>query len=167
MKNIAGFTLFSRNERAFTLIELMIVISILAILATTGVSVFNGLQKNSRDQGRLRDLNLIKQALEMYRSDSGSYPATFNLDCASSTLSSPDGSKVYLSELIRDPKCNAQTYVYQAYSRSGGGCTGPNCAGFVLCAGKEGNGDLSPPNACLVLDCGTGPNSCNMGVSSD
>lgn len=60
-----------------TLIEVLIVISILSILAVFGLTSFIATQKNARDSRRKVDLEKIKQILEVYKSDRGAYPPGF------------------------------------------------------------------------------------------
>jgi len=62
-------------RRGFTLIELMIVIVILGILMGTILPRLTGAQSRARDTARIADLNNISQALEVYFSDNGEYPA--------------------------------------------------------------------------------------------
>ena len=62
-------------RRGFTLIELMIVIVILGILMGTILPRLTGAQSRARDTARIADLNNISQALEIYSSDFGEYPA--------------------------------------------------------------------------------------------
>lgn len=62
------------NNRGFTLIELLIVISLLGFLSLTGLSLFQGSQRRSRDVRRRADLAQIAKALEMYANDYSSYP---------------------------------------------------------------------------------------------
>ncbi len=62
-------------RRGFTLIELMIVIVILGILMGTILPRLTGAQSRARDTARIADLNNISQALEVYSSDTGEYPA--------------------------------------------------------------------------------------------
>lgn len=52
------------KKNGFTLIELMVVIAIMAILATIGFSVYSGAQKGVRDGRRKADVDSIAKALE-------------------------------------------------------------------------------------------------------
>lgn len=62
------------NKRGFTLMELMIVVSIIALVVTIGFTNFITSIKRSRDGKRKADLEQIRSALEMCRTDTGSYP---------------------------------------------------------------------------------------------
>ena len=61
-------------KKGFSLIELLVVISIMAILVTVSVVAYNNVRRSSRDGRRLTDLENLRQALVMYRSDMGCYP---------------------------------------------------------------------------------------------
>lgn len=65
-----------RTKRlGFTLVELLITISLIAILSTIGFSTFFGSQKRGRDARRQSDLNQYRIALENYASGNGGvYP---------------------------------------------------------------------------------------------
>jgi prepilin-type N-terminal cleavage/methylation domain-containing protein len=51
-------------NKGFTLVELMIGITIIAILSTVGYVVFSNIQKNARDAKRKEDVNAIAKAYE-------------------------------------------------------------------------------------------------------
>ncbi len=47
--------------RGFTLIELMVVMAIIAILTTAGLSAYTGYIKKARDAVRIADINAINK----------------------------------------------------------------------------------------------------------
>lgn len=148
--------------QGFTLVEMLVVVAIVAILAMAGFTVFGPVMKNNRDRQRLQDLNSIKQALELYRTDTHYYPATLP-----TSLTSPDGRKTYLKTTPKDPLSGSNwQYTYLALPNSPVPCTGLDCTSFILCAKKEGGGNNTTPSGCSALDCGNGTH-CDLGVSAD
>lgn len=63
-------------KRGFTLVELMIVITVIAILATIAVVSFTRVQKQARDTKRKGDVRAIATAMQAYFTERNSYPAT-------------------------------------------------------------------------------------------
>ena len=90
-----------KKLKAFTLIELMVVISIISILVVIGVVSYRKTYQLSRDSRRKADLAQIQQALETYRSENGSYP-----------LNLSDLTPAYITTLPTDPK-TGNSYTYQ------------------------------------------------------
>ncbi len=62
-------------KQGFTLIELLVVITIIGILIGVGTASYQRAVKLSRDSKRKTDIEQIRQAVETYRSEVGTYPA--------------------------------------------------------------------------------------------
>lgn len=69
-----------KKLRAFSLIELLIVIMIIGILATVSIVSYNGTQKVARDNQRKSDLAAISTAYKMYYADKKSWIDSSGLD---------------------------------------------------------------------------------------
>lgn len=132
-----------QNDRGFTLIELLIVIAIIGILATLISANFIGVRQRARDTERKSDLRQLQAALELYKSDLGSYPTGFSnysvtnsSSCSSSSrVSFTANSVTYMSKVPCDPLSsngfNGNNYYY--YSASG--------TSYVLAACLENSND--------------------------
>jgi len=66
----------------FTLIEVLVVVSIISILTSVLYVNFNAARENSRDQVRKTDMKQLQLAIELYKAQNGSYPAS---GCGSAT----------------------------------------------------------------------------------
>lgn len=63
-------------KKAFTIVELLVVISIISILLSIGIYSVTAARKRSRDTERKSDLQSIQVALESYKSNKKQYPNT-------------------------------------------------------------------------------------------
>lgn len=109
----------------FTLIELLVVISLIGVLAGALVAVINPVaqMRKARDAQRKADFRQAQSALEMYRSDVGSYPPKgagngrfdFPASCATPrALKNPAGTITYMQKIPCDPSNVGQlVYKYQ------------------------------------------------------
>lgn len=85
-----------KKRNGFTLVELLIVMTIVVVLAVMMIGIFNsaGVINKGRDAERKKDLKRIKEAFEEYFNDRGTYPlnvGTWNIksNCDSSTIFTP------------------------------------------------------------------------------
>ena len=102
-----------KKTKGFTLIELMVTISIIAILATVGAVVYSGVQKNARISKRVQDLEAIKVALESYKASTGKYPTVSSAGCIENLL--VPLVPTYMQVIPKDPSetgCNGGSYRY-------------------------------------------------------
>lgn len=63
-----------RAIRGFTILEIMIVVAIIGIILTIGITSYNGYQTRTRDTTREANAKIITSALEQYHNQHGSYP---------------------------------------------------------------------------------------------
>jgi prepilin-type N-terminal cleavage/methylation domain-containing protein len=64
----------NKQKQAFTLVELIVVITILAILWTIAFISLQWYSKDARDWVRISDVSNMKTALELFHLDAGKYP---------------------------------------------------------------------------------------------
>ncbi len=62
-----------KNEESFTLVELLIVISIISVLSTLSIGSYSNVMKNGRDTKRKADLRKVQIALEQYYAAHGTF----------------------------------------------------------------------------------------------
>jgi len=65
-----------RNEKGFTLMELMIVIVIIGVLAAIGVPAYKGMTDKARKASCDANLRTVQTAVAMYYSEHGEYLRT-------------------------------------------------------------------------------------------
>lgn len=57
------------RARGFTLVELVIAISVISVLATITVVAYNGVVARANDTQRIAAVATVRKALDMYRAD--------------------------------------------------------------------------------------------------
>jgi len=120
------------SQTGFTLIELLVVVAIIAVLTTIGILSYTQANKKARDGKRQADMEQIRSALVLYRTDNGTYPAS--VDWATM---SPINTYISATS-VKDPKPTP----YTQYSYTPGAAN----ATFTVCATLEAT---TPSSFCL------------------
>lgn len=105
----------NKDEKGFTLIELIIIIAIIGILATIAIPRFAGYRKKSFDATSISDLRNAGTAQEAYFSDYQVYcPNLANLQAA------PYNFFLSRNVTVNIPAADAVSYTMTAYHSSSG-----------------------------------------------
>lgn len=93
----------------FTLLELLVVISIIGILVAMGAVAFTTAQKRGRDSKRRGDIQAIQKAYEQYFADNSLYATTCSTMAEGympgGTPTDPQGSQSYILNCDSDQYC--------------------------------------------------------------
>lgn len=106
--------MMNKNKAGFTLLEIMIVITIMSVIAaTTILANLVGQLAKGRNARRVVELSQMMKAFEDYYNDKGQYPAVVagtidGLNCKAS----PTSLKPYLQLIACDPQYPNHTYIY-------------------------------------------------------
>jgi general secretion pathway protein G len=103
-------------SRGFTLIELMIVMTIMGILITIAAPNLKQSIVRAREAVLREDLFQMREAIDQYYADNGKYPAAL-----SDLINTQDKAKSYLRAIPKDPFTNAEDWVTVASEGSGEG----------------------------------------------
>lgn len=67
-----------RRQYGFTIVELLIVITVIAILAAITIVAYNGVQERAQNARKISDIKGVQRLIEAYQAENGSYPQTTN-----------------------------------------------------------------------------------------
>jgi type II secretion system protein G len=162
-------------KSGFTLVELLVVISIMGILTVITASNFVEAQKKSRDTKRKADLASISNALNMYYNDFGKFPGELNevqikgglgmnkLVQNGGEFTTTDGN-IYMKEVPNEKSTGVTKYTYFV------GGTGKS---FRLWANLENDkdkcfqkGTSNPENYSVNIGCMYSVYSSNVGATT-
>lgn len=88
-------------SKGFTLLELLIVVSIIAILAATIIPNFVGFDTEAKVSATLTNLNTLRTRVAMYRAKEGEYPVSLN-DLLTKTYDDMGVTQAYLAKLPQE-----------------------------------------------------------------
>ena len=159
-----------KNERGFTITELLVAMVIISILATLVIVNFNGIQGRARDSERKSDIETISSFLENEFQKNGRYPSVATMigsvsgvqavlkGISANVLAAPgvaSGTNSLIAFYIAPNKYNPTISQYAYWTSSSAYCTAtytiPECATFVLVYRKESDSSLG-------IICGRGAN---------
>lgn len=101
------------NKKGFTLVELLVVISIMGILASVAIVNVSSARVKARDDKRKIDIDTVAQSLELYYSQYKKYPCS---TCMTFTSTNWTTLKLLLSGYISTWPTDPPKYVYTVNS---------------------------------------------------
>ena len=148
--------IYSKSS-GFTLVELIVVIAILGLLATIGLSSFRTSQIKGRDSQRKNDLAQIQRALELYYNDHQQYPLSGEFPGGGGIWEDDEGT-LYMKEVPEDLKFDGYPYdstdgsYYKIYARlenENDPAINPDGYSGIVCGDDDCNYGVSSENAIL------------------
>lgn len=121
-----------KSKLGFSLVEIIVVVSIVAILASVSFVGISKSGQKSRDIDRQADLRTLQSAVELYKQKNGRYPAGCrganqwsgevgtSYACASGSQYIIGLAPAFISALPRDPKLNGVNSGYAYYTNAAG-----------------------------------------------
>lgn len=126
------------KSKGFSLIELLVAISIISVLSALLTANFVGARQRARDGQRKSDLRQIQSALEFIRADTGKYLTNAEYVTATGGSCGPTqaftvGTVVYMQSVPCDPVGTSTGYLYDDLGSGG--------TSYRLTAGLENGAD--------------------------
>lgn len=121
-----------RLYRGFTLVEILVVISIAALLSSILISSITSAREKSRDNQRIADLKEIQFALEVYRDVNGDYPSYTNgTILGEGGAIDTDLAPFLVNAPVVDPSVGGSYHYFYDSSRSQASCSSAVNLGFT------------------------------------
>lgn len=147
------------GRQGFTLLEVLVSATIIAVLTVIGVVSYSSVNKRSRDVKRKSDLEQVRSALEMFRADNGAYPGVGAGSWINASGLDTGGASglvsTYMPAVPDDPDSD-QDYFYEGIQTAG------VYASYCVCGYLESIGTGPAQSTCTV----SLPASCNYGLKN-
>jgi general secretion pathway protein G len=113
---------FQRRRHAFTLVEMLLVLVILAVLAAIVIPKFSGRSQQAKETAAKSDIHALEIALDAFEVDTGSYPTGNN--GLNSLVDQPNGATnwkgPYVKTIPNDPWGHPYVYTYPGKNNTRG-----------------------------------------------
>ncbi|MFA6430538.1 MAG: type II secretion system protein [Candidatus Paceibacterota bacterium] len=154
--------LIETKEKGFTLIELLVVIAIIAMLSSVVMAGFSDTKQKGRDAARVRALQEVRSALQLYATDKGGFPPGTNIL----------GSSNLLTELAVNNKYIASVDSSLRYSGVNSDGTYCNPSVYTVCSGyhigialERRDSGVLVNDSNSILPTGSGPGTAVIGTN--
>ena len=95
-----------KNQKGFTLVELMVVVVIIGILVAIAIPVYQGTQKKAKDNANAANIRIIEGAIQQYLVDHPDKKTTDlngDIDAGHALLEEDDSGGPYLTKIPVSP----------------------------------------------------------------
>jgi type II secretion system protein G len=109
-----------KQQRGFTLLEMMVVIAIIAILAAILIPNFTHARAQAATSACMANLKSVATAFELYYTDKQAYPTGTNANIDGTATGASGALNGYLGQPPEDPAAGAGKYYTYTTTSSGG-----------------------------------------------
>lgn len=103
------------KKKGFTLIELLVVVAIISMLTSITLSALGDAKQKGRDTEKIRAVQEIKSALQLYATDKGGFPGAISSSVTALTNELVNASKPYISKIHKN-------ILYRGVGHNGAAC---------------------------------------------
>ncbi len=140
-----------KSRKGFTIVEVVVIITTIALLTGLGIAGLNWHLSSSRDEVRLSKANVVANSLEKYYEENGEYPSPLAisgtipensgsvvaelLGIERDNLTFPSSHEEVTNVIVTTPVANEDVLVYSATATPLSRCTGSasgGCDSFSL-----------------------------------